>query len=391
VQKNWNLSEWNKMNISVAVIGGKLQGVEAAYLAKKAGWEVLLIDKDPRAAASLMCDRFLPLTITAEIDPHEILKNVDLIIPALENNTVLGILHEWSLETEIPLAFDMEAYAVSSSKKKSEQIFNELNINSPKPWSQCDFPIVVKPDSDSGSRGVKIIHNEKELASHYPEKDTLDQMVAQEYLEGPSYSLEVIGSPGNYIPLQVAELHMDSRYDCKRVLAPCGLEVGLVYEFEQMAIAIAERIRLKGLMDVEVILHDGELKVLEIDARLPSQTPTAVLQSTGINMVKLLGELFLTGKMIIDKTHRPQAAIYEHIKVTQNHIEVMGEHIMSGIGPLKLFQGLFGADEVIANFHPDLKEWVATLILKGKNREDVLDKKQQTYDNIRAKTGQIAY
>jgi pyrrolysine biosynthesis protein PylC len=379
------------MSMLVAIIGGNLQGVEATYLAKKAGWEVLLIDKNPQAGASLMCDRFLPLTITAQSDPHDILKDVDLIIPALENNGVLGILKKWSLETAIPLAFDMEAYSVSSSKKKSDRIFREIHIGAPKPWPECGFPVVVKPDSESGSRGVKIIHDEKELSSSYPSEDSLSKMVAQEYLEGPSYSIEVIGLPGNYIPLQVTELYMDSDYGCKRVLTPSGLDSTLVTEFEQMAIRIAERIRLKGLMDVEVILHDGELKALEIDARLPSQTPTAVFQSTGINMVKLLGELFLTGKMNINNTNRPQTTIYEHIKVIKNHIEAMGEHIMSGIGPLKLFQGLFGADEVITNYHPDRNEWVATLILKGKNTEEVLGKKQETYENIRDKPGQIAY
>ena len=95
--------------------------------------------------------------------------------------------------------------------------------------------------------------------------------------------------------------------------------------------------------------------------------------------------------MNINNTNRPQTTIYEHIKVIDNHIEVAGEHIISGIGPLELFQGLFGADEVITNFHPGLNEWVATLILKGKNTEEVLDKKQHTYENIRDKAGQIAY
>ena len=241
------------MSMLVAIIGGNLQGVEAAYLAGKAGYQVLLIDKNPRAAASLMCESFLPLTITAESDPHEILKHVDLIIPAMENNSVLGILKEWSLETSIPLAFDMEAYAISSSKKKSDQIFKEININVPKSWPQCGFPVVVKPDGQSGSRGVKIIHNKKELASNFPIEDDLDQMVAQEYLQGPSYSIEIIGFPGNYTPLQVTELQMDSDHDCKRVQAPAALDSTFVVEFEQMAIAIAKRIQLKGLMDVEVI------------------------------------------------------------------------------------------------------------------------------------------
>ena len=375
----------------VAIVGGNLQGVEAAYLAKKAGWEVLLIDKNPQAAASLMCDRFLPLTIRAKRDLDKAFKQVELIIPAIENNSVFGILKEWSLETGIPLAFDMEAYAISSSKKRSNQMFKDININAPKSWPQCDFPIVVRPDGQSGSRGVKIIHNEKELAANFSIKNALNQMVAQEYLEGPSYSIEIIGTPSNYTPLQVTELHMDSDYDCKRVLAPCGLDPVLVNEFEQMAIRIAEHIQLKGLMDVEVILHDGQLKVLEIDARLPSQTPTAVFQSTSINMVKLLEELFLTGKMNINNTNQSQTAIYEHIKVTNDQIEVLGEHIMSGIGPLKLFQGIFGADEVITNFHPDLNEWVAALILRGKNMEEVIDKKRQIYENIRDKAEQITY
>lgn len=377
------------MTMLVAIVGGNLQGVEATYLAKKAGWEILLIDKNPQAAASLMCDRFLPLRIVTKRDLDEIPKQVDLIIPALEDYSVLRTLKEWSLHTGIPMAFDMEAYAISSSKKRSNQLFEEINIDTPKSWPQCDFPIVVKPDGESGSQGVKIIHNEKELTANFPTRHSLNGMVTQEYLEGPSYSIEITGLPGNYTPLQVTELNMDRGYDCKRVLAPSGLDSTQVMKFEQMAIRVAERIQLKGLMDMEVILHDGQLKALEIDARLPSQTPTTVFHSTEINMVKLLGELFLTGKMNINHVNQPQTTIYEHVKVIENHIEVMGEHIMSGGGPLKWFQGLFGAYEVISNFHPELNEWVATLIFKGKNMEEVLGRKQQTYENIRNKVGQI--
>ena len=43
----------------------------------------------------------------------------------------------------------------------------------------------------------------------------------------------------------------------------------------------------------------------------------------------------------------------------------------------------YAAHEVISNYHPDLDEWVATLIFRGKNRQEVLGKRQQTYDNIR--------
>jgi len=375
------------MSISVAIIGGNLQGVEAAYLAKKAGWEVLLVDENAQAPASQLCDRFLPLCIGSKTNPNEILKDVDLILPALEDKPTLDILQAWSLGTGIPMAFDMEAYAISCSKKTSNQVFKEVGITTPNAWPQCDFPIVVKPDGESGSRGVKIIRDEEELSSTFPAKDALDQRVAQAYLEGPAYSIEVMGLPGHYMPLLVTELQMDPEYDCKRVKAPSGLDATQVMALEQMVRCVAERIQLKGLMDMEVILHKGQLKVLEIDARLPSQTPTAVFHATGINMVERLGDLFLAGKMNIDPVTQTQAVIYEHIRVEENDIQVAGEHIMTGVGALKRYPGLFGAHEVITNYHPALNEWVATLILTGTNMEALYGKRQEVYNRIRNSAG----
>ena len=109
-------------------------------------------------------------------------------------------------------------------------------------------------------------------------------------------ALEIVGRPGSYRALQVTDLYVDDDYDCKRVVAPSNLPPGLVAEFEKSSLAIAEALELNGVMDVEAILSRGELKILEIDARLPSQTPTAVYWSTGSNMVQLLGDLFLNRK-----------------------------------------------------------------------------------------------
>jgi len=41
----------------VAIIGGRLQGLEAVYLAKKAGWQTLLVDKEAAVPAAGLCDR----------------------------------------------------------------------------------------------------------------------------------------------------------------------------------------------------------------------------------------------------------------------------------------------------------------------------------------------
>ena len=48
----------------VAVIGGKLQGIEASYLARKEGWNVTLIDREEGVPAMGLCDKFFKSDVT---------------------------------------------------------------------------------------------------------------------------------------------------------------------------------------------------------------------------------------------------------------------------------------------------------------------------------------
>jgi len=184
--------------------------------------------------------------------------------------------------------------------------------------------------------------------------------------------------------LCVTDLAMDADYDCKRVIAPTELSSELVKEFENISVAVAEDLKLHGLMDIEVILNDGVIKVLEIDARMPSQTPTAVYWSSGLNMVQLLGNLFLYDHQKSIDTHIiPRGVVYEHINVSSNILTVAGEHIMSGVHGLRLCKDFFGADEAITNYMPDRDEWVATLIISGTDREQAWIKRCGIIDEIR--------
>jgi pyrrolysine biosynthesis protein PylC len=60
--------------VLVAVVGGNLQGAEAAYLAKKAGWEVTVIDRKAVVPATGLGDRFSRVNITTEKDLERALK-----------------------------------------------------------------------------------------------------------------------------------------------------------------------------------------------------------------------------------------------------------------------------------------------------------------------------
>ena len=371
----------------VAVVGGNLQGVEAAYLAHKTEWEVLVIDKKPVVPASGLCDRFVQLDVTSKQDWGQVLSGVDLVVPALEEDDALECLRTWTQAEGVPFAFDPAAYAISSSKIKSNRLFSQIGIPAPKPWPECSFPVMVKPNHSSGSKGVRIFNTKKELDGFVSSDSFSESLVLQKFIQGPSYSLEIIGTAGHYTPVQVTDLEMDSTYDCKRVLAPTTLPSDLTREFEKLSETIAGALNLKGLMDVEVILNNGELKVLEIDARLPSQTPTAIFWSTGLNIVEMLGELFMFPDRPIPEKKDHRGVVYEHIKVSPNRIEVAGEHIMSGADPLYVQTDFFGADEAITNFTTGRNNWVATLIISALDRNQAWEKRNTVIKTIRKKFG----
>jgi|SRR5665648_74900 len=371
----------------VAIVGGKLQGVEAVYLAKKAGWEVVLVDKISEVPATELCDQFYLLDVTKVVEFITFLRGIDLIIPALENQEALDSLVRSANYTGVPLVFDKFAYERSSSKISSNALFAETGIPAPIPWPECSFPIIVKPSDGSGSAGVIKLKDALEFHRLLAEKDLTDCII-EEYLEGPSYSLEVIGFSGVYKVLKITELHMDESYDCKRVVGTASLTNKLKEKFEQIGLGLARSLKLNGIMDIETILHHGQLKVLEIDARLPSQTPIAVYHSTGINMLEILGEAFVQGKpwQAFDVLEK-RGVIYEHIHVMDENLEICGEHIMAGVGPLHHYPDFFGADEALSSYSPGKTEWVATLIITGKDCQAAWDKRNLVLKEIQKEFG----
>jgi 3-methylornithine--L-lysine ligase len=368
----------------VAVVGGRLQGLEAVYLAKKADWEVVLIDKDGQAPAREICDYFICLDAARSKSLEDAFRECDLIIPALENRPVLQNLQQVAGRLAIPIVFDPEAYDLAASKTRSDRLFAELGLAAPGQWPQCNFPLIAKPAGASGSEGVTFLQSQADLDRFTAGQGAAgEEWVIQEYLEGPSYSIEVIGCKGHYLPLPVTDLEMDASFDCKRVRAPSSLDENLQESFAKIAVRLASGLNLQGIMDVEVVLHDGCLKVLEIDARLPSQTPTAVLKASGINMLELLAGTSIDAKLDLPVGSRlRRAVIFEHIAVNEGTLEITGEHVVATAGPLVYREDFYGADEALTNYQPGHKQWMATLIITAENWVAVDLKRKKVIERI---------
>lgn len=372
----------------VCIIGGKLQGVEALYLAGKAGMETTLIDRSESPLGKKFCGRFLCQdVIQYDTNLISIMEESDFVLPAMENKEALAVLKSLAEKYDIRLVYDSDAYGISSSKQISDGMMREKGLPCPRYYPEGNFPYIVKPSAMSGSEGVGKICNEDEMKRFLASHDR-KEWVAEEFLEGPSYSLEVIGTPGNYRTYHVTELFMDPVYDCKRVLSCPDFPADLKKQLEDETIALAEMVQLHGIMDVEVIESGGVLKILEIDARIPSQTPITVYHATGWNMMSEMARVF--GKKSGEEPalwNKEKYVSLEQIRVEDTSVSVLGEHVMADADMLSHRYDFCGADEALTDYEPGKKNWAATLICVAGSKGELAKKRERIPAEVAKRIG----
>lgn len=346
--------------MKVAVIGGKLQGIEITYLAKEAGYEVILVDHKESPPAKQMAHQFNCLDVWDEEDMLEIFSCVDVVFPAIEDELVLNKLEEYQKQTGTRLIYDKNAYGISQSKKKSKELFHELEIPMASNYPTCSYPVIIKPDNQSGSQGVYKVWSKQEVESLIEKVGK--PCVIEEFLEGRSFSIEVIGDGKHFTTSLITEVVMGDGYDCKRIIAPASVTEKEKIQLMDMAEKLAKQLLLYGIFDIEVISHNGKLNILEIDARFPSQTPIAIYYATGMNLVE---------RLVMEDFSEPnqvqRVALYQQIKVNTEEILVLGEHILGMCNDMYSIRGFFGAEDAITDYGDEKEEWYAILITIGEN------------------------
>lgn len=373
---------------TVAVVGGMLQGVEAVYLAKKAGIKSILIDKCEGVPAQGLCDEFLRLDVCAGgAELLAALRRADMILPATENRQALDALQALAKEHGLKLAYDAAAYAITSSKKRTDALLREHGVPAPRYYPECAGPYIIKPSEESGSSGVRRAQTAREVEAFLAAAERPQEWIAQEYLEGKSYSIEVIGLPGSYRTYTITEIHMDEVYDCKRVTAPCVLLPGAHAAFERLAVRLAELVNLHGIMDVEVIDHHGVLKVLELDARLPSQTPITVLHSSRVNLLAELYDIVVEGGFTRPKISYGRDCSLEHFEISRGEYRAGGEHLMTAAGPLSCRRQFCGADIALTDYHEGAERWRGTFINFAETKDGLATKRERMADRLRKCAG----
>ena len=367
----------------IAIVGGALQGMEAVLLSKAAGYETVVLDRKKGAPAMSLCDE--PVNIDPTKDPEgalEVFRGCDAVIPACEEMDLLKVLDSMKSKMDAPLLFDLASYNISNSKNRSNEVMKSVGVPLPQPWPQCGFPAIVKPSSQSGSIGVTVAMNDEDMRKGLDIVKSLnDEPVIQEFVHGKSVSVEVIGNGKTAKGYITTEVCLDSKYDCKMVR--CNPNIMTKDDcdlFAKIGKDVAEAIGLSALMDVEAILTPKGLRVLEIDARIPSQTPAAIEAATGVNLLEELATTAL-GKPA-DRKPREGSSVYRHVFLRNGELRSSGEKEFGHVVSPRFAPGLFGSDNCITDYEPGKAEWHATLISKGRTEKEADEKADACIERI---------
>ena len=178
-----------------------------------------------------------------------------------------------------------------------------------------EYPVIIKPRDNSGSRGVKLCRSKEELAVSMAdalEYSRLDSVLVEEYIEGPEYSIEGLHYDGKSEVIQFTEK--------KTTEFPYNVELGHKQPAnltDTQKDAIRELIsKIAQCMHFENCPSHTELKInergifiIETSPRLGGDyiTSTLVPLSTGINMEDQLLNIAL-GEKVDTKTGRVNKA-----------------------------------------------------------------------------------
>ncbi len=360
----------------LCIVGGALQGMEAVFLAGKAGYETVLIDRRADAPALSLCDE--PHVLDAAGDPAaamELISTCDAVLPAFEDRAGLGALDAMMRGSDVPLLFDLAAYDVTSSKIESNRLMASVGAPLPADWPGCGFPAVVKPSSQSGSVGVTVAHDAAEMEAGLAAVRRLgDEPVVQEFVRGRSVSVEVVGDGRNATPYVTTEVVLDAGYDCKEVrCSPSLIDPESERRLAECSRRIAETLGLNGLMDAEAVLTRRGLRFLEVDARIPSQTPAAVLAATGVNLLERLAASRLGGEA---PARRGGSSVYWHLHFKDGVMETTGEKGFSHVSAPRSEPGLFGSDDSISDYSPGKGEWRGTFIVSAGSPGEAAERRE---------------
>lgn len=286
------------------VIGASILQLPIIKKAKELGHYVAVADYNPNAVGIEYADKFFNASTIDEVAICKVAEQFqpEAIITIATDMPMRAIAKATSQQGLVGISYETAIRA--TDKGEMRQAFKENNV--PSPWFyiindieeikgiEISFPCIIKPADNSGSRGVNLIDDIKQLESAfiYSKKESRSgRVIVEEYMSGDEVSVEIVVYNGKSHVLAITDkLTTNAPYFVEMGHSqPSKFSDAICENIKEVAISAVNAIGLtNGPAHAEIIITNDGAKMVEIGARMGGDCITSHLVplSTGIDMMK---------------------------------------------------------------------------------------------------------
>lgn len=310
-------------NKKIVVLGGGPnrigQGIEFDYCCVHAsmalredGYETIMINCNPETVSTDYdtSDRlyFEPLTL-------------EDVLEIVHKENPVGVIVQYGGQTPLKLARALEANGVpiigtspdsidvAEDRERFQKLLTKLGLRQPPNRTartesealalanEIGYPLVVRPSYVLGGRAMEIVHEPQDLERYMREavKVSNDSPVLLDHFLNNATEVDVdcladgeqviIGGVMEHI--EQAGVHSG---DSACSLPAYSLSAEIISEIERQTALMAHALNVKGLMNVQFAIQDGDVYVLEVNPRA-SRTVPYVSKATGTKLAMVAARI----------------------------------------------------------------------------------------------------
>lgn len=309
--------------------------VHAVWAIKEAGYEAVIINNNPETVSTDFntSDRlyFEPLFIEDVLNIIDVEKPEGVIVQ-FGGQTAINLAEALVKNGVRILGSDLESIDTAEDREKFEKLLRELSIAQPlgKTVTNVEaavdtanglgYPVLVRPSYVLGGRAMEIVYNQTELLNYMEQAVKINPqhpVLIDRYMLGKEVEVDAICDgqdvliPGIMEHIERAGVHSG---DSIAVYPPQSISPELKDQLIKITTKIALGLNVKGLVNIQFVIHDNQVYVIEVNPRA-SRTVPFLSKVTGIPMANLATKVIM-GHSIREEGftpgYHPEA---EHISV----------------------------------------------------------------------------
>jgi carbamoyl-phosphate synthase large subunit len=308
------------------------QGIEfdyccchAAFALSERGFETIMVNCNPETVSTDYdtSDRLYFEPLTAE----DVLEIIQL---EQTKGTLAGVIVQFGGQTPLKLAAALDkagvpilgtssdAIDLAEDRKRFQGLLKRLNLKQPKNGTALDidtaigvareigYPVILRPSYVLGGRGMIIVSDETQLRSALQSGELFrisgdNPVLIDGFLHHAiEIDVDAIGDHTGQVFIAGIMEHIEEAGvhsgDSACALPPHSLKPETIAEIERQTVAMAQALEVRGLMNVQYAIQNGEIFVLEVNPRA-SRTVPFVAKAVGLPIAGIASRVMAGEKL----------------------------------------------------------------------------------------------